>query len=118
MDTELLTYKEIAERRGIKVESVIRMAKKKRWDKHVGNDGMTRVKVPVEELERPETPPVVDPMAIQVEGLRQTLEAMKIAVEATQARAATAEARVADLIQERDRRSALEARSWWKRTFG
>src|SRR4051812_37604649 len=43
---ELLTYAELGQRRGISRGSAERLARRRRWARHVGNDGLTRVAVP------------------------------------------------------------------------
>lgn len=54
MLTETLTYKELAVRLGIKLASARRLVMRKRWPKAKGNDGETRITIPVEALERPD----------------------------------------------------------------
>jgi hypothetical protein len=44
-----LSYKELAEARDISRPSAVRLAKRKRWSRRRGNDGTTRVAVPVGE---------------------------------------------------------------------
>lgn len=57
MSTEALTYRELAERLGIKPESARKMAQRKRWKRVIGNDGCSRVQVPLEALEAPRDVP-------------------------------------------------------------
>jgi hypothetical protein len=47
-DVELLTYKEIAERFGMTVDSARIKARRRHWQVTPGNDGLARVHVPVE----------------------------------------------------------------------
>ena len=49
-DTRLLTYGELAQARGITKASATRLAFRRRWARHPGNDGTARVAVPVSEL--------------------------------------------------------------------
>src|SRR5215217_7079288 len=56
MDTKLLTYGELAAHLGIAVDSAKRLARRRRWQKQPGNDGLARVAVPVERLVRPDVP--------------------------------------------------------------
>jgi len=51
-DCERLTLDEAAERLGISRERVRRMARRKRWAKLSGNDGLVRIGVPVDRLSR------------------------------------------------------------------
>jgi DNA primase len=53
--TVVLTYRELAERLGIKPASAKARALRNRWRTTAGNDGLARVAVPVSALERPET---------------------------------------------------------------
>src|SRR3954453_5491483 len=56
MDTKLLTFAELAETLGIAVDSAKRLARRRRWQKQPGNDGLARVAVPVERLVRADIP--------------------------------------------------------------
>ena len=53
METIALTYRELAERLGIKPESARKTAQRRRWHRTTANDGTTRIHVPVEALGRP-----------------------------------------------------------------
>lgn len=94
MHTESLTYRELATRLDVKVESARRMAQRKGWKRVQGNDGMARVLVPSEALERPEDKRSDD--AGDDHPLRQELEArieiLKELVSAERRRAEAAEA--------------------------
>jgi hypothetical protein len=48
-----MTYAEIATVRGISVPSARRLVLRHRWPRQVGNDGVVRVTVPLEALEKP-----------------------------------------------------------------
>jgi len=50
METVALTYKELAGRLAIKVESARKTAQRKRWHRTTGNDGSIRVHVPLDVL--------------------------------------------------------------------
>jgi hypothetical protein len=50
MSTVALTYRELAERLGVKPESARKTAQRKRWHRTTGNDGTTRIHVPLEAL--------------------------------------------------------------------
>lgn len=95
MDTESLTYRELAARLGVKPESARKMAQRKGWKRVPGNDGQARVIVPVETLERSqdslgdhagEHPPVY------VRELEGRIEVLKELVSAERRRADAAEA--------------------------
>lgn len=55
-ETRMLTYAEAARIMGIKVESVMRRARNRKWHKELGNDGLARVAVPLAVLPS-ESPP-------------------------------------------------------------
>src|SRR4051795_7588753 len=46
--TVRLTYAELAEARGVSLGAARRMVHRHRWPKQVGNDGLSRIAVPVE----------------------------------------------------------------------
>ncbi len=48
METVALTYKELADRLSIKVESARKTAQRKRWHRTTGNDGTIRIHVPLD----------------------------------------------------------------------
>ena len=63
-DTRLMTYAEIAEALGIGGDSARALVRRKRWHRKPGNDGCTRVEVPVEYLNRQDgaaSPPSIPP---------------------------------------------------------
>jgi hypothetical protein len=51
-DVRWLTYAELAEALGIGADSARNLVRRKRWSRKPGNDGLARVGVPVEHLER------------------------------------------------------------------
>lgn len=53
METKSLTYEDLARALGIAVASAKRLAIRRKWAKSIGNDGKTRVSVPVERLPPP-----------------------------------------------------------------
>lgn len=99
--SQWMTYADAAELLGIDPDSVKRTAQRKGWERMPGNDGKTRVAVPLSAIPEPkeakETPPA---LAALLEGL----VARAIAAEV---RAATAEATVAA--------QAKELRRWVRR---
>lgn len=114
MMTESLTYREMADRMGIKLDSARKMALRKRWQKTTGNDGTVRVMVPVEVLERQQdndndiTSDVTGPTSLE---LQVRIEGLKALVESEKQRADAAEA-------DRDAWRAEAQRSLWSRMFG
>lgn len=93
-DTELLTYTEAGEKLRISPDSVKRRAQRAGWVRVLGNDGRTRVAVPVSALPGGDdvagdngamSPPEPEPMAALMARL------------------------VEDLAREREKRAALEA---------
>lgn len=50
-DVQWMTYAELAEALGIGGDSARNLVRRKRWARQLGNDGMTRVGVPVEHLQ-------------------------------------------------------------------
>lgn len=95
MDTELLTYRELAERLGMKPESARKTAQRKGWHRTIGNDGLARVIVPVEAFERPEraagdVPP--DSSGPDVRDLEVLIQTLKDLAAAERRRADAAEA--------------------------
>lgn len=95
MDTELLTYRELADRLGMKPESARKTAQRKGWHRTVGNDGLARVIVPVEAFDRPEraaedVPP--DNSGVLVRELEARIEVLKDLAAAERRRAEAAEA--------------------------
>jgi hypothetical protein len=57
--TKSLTYAELADALRLTAGSVRNLVRRKRWPRHVGNDGATRVSVPIEYLDEntPRPPP-------------------------------------------------------------
>lgn len=53
---EWLTYAEMAERLGIAPESARTLAKRRRWPRRAGNDGLARIAVPLSRLNPPDDP--------------------------------------------------------------
>jgi hypothetical protein len=51
VETKSLTYEELAQALGIAPASAKRLAIRRKWTKQRGNDGRTRVSVPIEKLE-------------------------------------------------------------------
>jgi len=125
MDTASLTFDELAERLGISGKSARNLVRRKGWSRTIGNDGKTRVTVPLEAL--PEAPPVVPSAApsepppaspqeapeaaLMMARLESQIDGLKGIVAAEKARADAAE-------RDRDRWHALATRPWWRRLVG
>lgn len=109
MTTELLTYRELADRLGVKVESARKTVQRKGWKRIQGNDQIARVIVPVEYL--PSHADDTPDMSREVALLEGQLESMRQLLAAETRRADTAEA-------DRDAWRAQAQRSLWSRMFG
>lgn len=112
MDTESLTYRELAERLGVKPESARKTAQRKRWKRVTGNDGLARVLVPIEALARPQDVPEDIPAdSHPLQELEGRIEILKELVAAERRRADAAEA-------DRDAWRDQAQRSVFRRLFG
>lgn len=118
MQTETMTYDELAARLGIEVDSARRLARRRRWSKKTGNDGKARVDVPIERLAvTQDSPPepreasLQDSPAVAIVRLEGEITGLKAVVQAERARADAAAA-------DRDRWHAIATRPWWKRLAG
>lgn len=110
MDTESLTYHELADRMGVKLDSARKTVRRKRWQKVTGNDGTLRILVPVEALPLPTGRPPDSPKDSQRE-LEIMIDGLRALLQAETWRAETAE-------QDRDRWHAMACRPWWRRLAG
>lgn len=118
MDTEMLTYKELAGRLGVKLESARKTVRRKGWRRVDGNDGTVRIAVPIEALPVPADSPTVDagdspsdsPAAV-VALLEERIEGLKALADAERRRADAAEA-------DRDAWRAMAERPLLRRLFG
>ena len=113
--TESLTYKEIADRLNIKLTSARRIAMRKKWQRIKGNDGETRVLVPIEVLERRNDSPNDDHNDShndqhndsQIKELQAKVEGLQELLSSERRRADAAE-------QDRDRWHEQAIKPWWK----
>jgi hypothetical protein len=134
LDTRLMTYAEMAEALGIGGDSARALVRRKRWHRKPGNDGCTRVEVPVEYLNRhdgaasppaslpaeppaspPAEPPASAPSSLPAEPpasgeVMQRLERLERALEALQAERNEQHVMVAVHAIERERHAAEVAR--------
>lgn len=94
--TRMMTYAEAARILGIKVESVMRRARNRKWHKELGNDGLARVAVPLSAIppddppafpaDHPPEPPKDDPalssriasLETEVRMLREVLDDLRV----------------------------------------
>lgn len=137
MDEEHLTYRQLAERLGVKPDSARKLAQRRRWRRIPGNDGAVRVVVPVEALPvAGEVTPVVAPdasggvlavagdvtrdVALDVPPVDHEAVARELDLRIEGLRALlAAEGRRADAAEsDRDRWHALATRPWWRRLAG
>lgn len=119
MDTEMLTYKELADRLGVKLESARKTVRRKQWRRVDGNDGTVRIAVPIEALPVPADSPTVDagdnppdgPTLADIARLEERIEGLKALGLAEKRRADAAEA-------DRDAWKAMAERPLLRRLFG
>ncbi|MGB5862655.1 MAG: hypothetical protein WBH52_29990 [Pseudomonas aeruginosa] len=102
MTHEYLTYRELADRLGIKLESARKTVLRKGWKRIQGNDGIARIVVPNASLpspkdNAPDTSHEMLALETEIKHLKEMLEVTK---------------------QDRDRWHALAVRPWWRRLAG
>lgn len=114
MDTIALTYRELAERLGVKPESARKTAQRKRWRRSIANDGTARVHVPLEALPVPE-PVSTDVPGTTVSPLEMRILALEVLLDEVRATNAVLHTANEDLRSDRDRWHHLAMRPWWKR---
>lgn len=105
MDTQSLTYRELADTLGIKLDSARKTAQRRRWSKSTGNDGLVRILVPTSYLDTPRDSPTDSPRhspkdnpAFYTHELEIRLDALK-ALFATETLRANAAERRAELAE-------------------
>lgn len=110
----MLTYAEAGKVLGIKADSVARRARNRRWKRELGNDGLTRVGVPLSAIP-PDISPDVSPDVSQ-----DIPREIRVSEVEHLARIAGLEAEVRllrenadDLRQDRDAWRRLAERRWW-----
>jgi len=121
MDTKLMTYRELAELWGCKLDSARKTVRRKGWNRVDGNDGQVRIHVPLDALPSPKgtpsdtpevSPPVKPgPTAADVARLEGLIDGLKALAAAECRRAEAAEA-------DRDAWRALAERPLLRRLFG
>ena len=81
METRSLTYRELADALGVKIDSARKTVQRRRWKKVTGNDGTVRVIVPVDYVDRSMDSPTDSPtlnireLEVRIEGLKDLLAA-------------------------------------------
>lgn len=126
MSDLFLTYSELAEKLGIKVDSAKKLAQRRKWARIVGNDGFARVKVPpdavpahvVGVVPQDVVTPIVPDLSPRVAHLEGLVEGLKGQLQAEKKRADAAEARTRDVEGDRDAWRQQAQRSLWQRLFG
>lgn len=110
--TRMMTYAEAARILGIKVESVMRRARNRKWHKELGNDGLARIAVPLSALS-PDSPPVLPTDIPKDHPMDDPVISARIATLETEVRMLREV--VVDLRQDRDawRDQVQRRRSWW-----
>ena len=130
MDTVTLTYRELANRLGVKADSARKTVQRKRWRRAAGNDGTVRIDVPIDALPVPQdvtpdspTDSGPDPilfakLEIEIAGLKELVAAERARADAEAARADTEGRRANDAISDRDAWRSMAQRPWWRRMAG
>lgn len=114
MDTLALTYKELADRLGVKPESARKLVQRKRWHRVTGNAGTVRIHVPIEALPAPGDSPSdtgTNPVHAQIALLETEIAGLRELVQSERRRAD-------DAVADRDAWRAMAQRPWWKRIAG
>jgi len=136
-----VTYQELADARGISVPSARRLAFRRKLARQRGNDGTTRVMVPVTYLQQSEDPEEDDPNDVPtddaadnrsvIRGFELAIEALREQLERSEVRAERAEAALKTAYQQHAKERAelteqlaasrtenavlVEWLSWWHR---
>jgi len=130
MDERLMTYAELAEFFGIQPASAKKRAQRRKWRRIVGNDGVTRVAVPLDAVvghvsgdvlgdgDVQVSQPVPSDVAVRLAHLEGLVEGLRGEIDAERRRADAAEARVRDVDSDREAWRKLAQRSLWSRWFG
>lgn len=114
MDTVSLTYRELADRLGVKLESARKNVLRKKWQRVTGNDGTVRILVPLDAIPQSEDSPSDsqgDSPALNIRELQAKVEGLQELLAVERQRASAAEL-------DRDRWHQLAIRPWWKRLAG
>lgn len=135
MQTQLLTYKELAQQLALKVPSARKLVQRKRWQRITGNDGVVRIHVPTSHLEQhdhmsggtvattvPETAlqklPTIDERDVQIARLEEQNTALTSLVSEMQLRFEAQERHSSELKDQASHWRKLAERTLWQRIFG
>lgn len=133
-ETKVMTYAEFAVARGITLTSARRMAIRYKWRKTRGNDGFTRISIPLSAIPPAPLAPEIgagengDPQTVLIEWLIESSRRADERAERAEARAGAAEAQVAEMREQyiaelremRDWQLRLLAQMqpWWRTVLG
>jgi len=110
--TRMMTYAEAARILGIKVESVMRRARNRKWHKELGNDGLARIAVPLSAIppDNPSVLPADDPPEPPKDDPALSARIASLETEVRMLREG-----MVDLKADRDawRDQAQQRRRWW-----
>jgi len=107
-DYEILTYKAISKRLGIKLESVRQTASRRGWRKIKQNDGTVKVEVPLSYLHRKTVDTSVN-VDVNID-MPSSVEIAKLTAENSYLRQ-----RITDLEKDRDDWKDYAKLPWWRR---
>jgi hypothetical protein len=107
-DVRMLSYADAAKALGIKVDSVKRRARNRRWKREAGNDGTVRIGVPLDALPSADNPADNPRDIVRLEKMVSALEAEVRMLRETQD----------ELRADRDAWRNMSQRSWWQRIIG
>lgn len=117
-----MTYAEAATALRIAPDSVRQRARRGRWARRLGNDGLACVEVPDALLSAPTSPATTPttPGPTPIHLMRQRIVELETELAARPARDTILqmEARIADLSADRDAWRVLAQRPWWRRLVG
>lgn len=123
MTIESLTYKELADRLGCKLESARKMVQRKKWRRVTGNDGTVRIQVPFDELpavkDKSEDSPqerlvpeyLLKALEVQIDGLKEIVESERRRAD-TEALRADTEGKRADAEGRRANSAETDRDAW------
>lgn len=118
MTTESLTYKQLASRLGVKLESARKTVQRKRWQRVTGNDGVVRVMVPIDVLPQSMDSPSDGPNDRREDSPAFTIRELQMKVEALQELLSVERQRATAAEIDRDRWHAEAVKPWWRKMVG
>jgi hypothetical protein len=110
-----MTYADAAQALSVKIESVQRRARNRKWPKKRGNDGLARVGIPIHLLDTVVPPETDIPPAILPALPPDSADDFRIKYFASEAENRQLRERLDDLKADRDawRNQAQQRRRWW-----